>query len=170
MPANKFLAIYLRDHAAASVAGIELIKRCAAHNQGTPLGDYLQTLLDEVVADQKTLTDAMRHAEISESMVKKGVMWLAERAGRLKLNGQLMGYSPLSRVVELEGLQMAMSARFGVWQSLKQLGDESPILTERLDELTERCDRQRENLKELHAQAALQAFADSTISSEAKPG
>ena len=30
--------------------------------------------------------------------------WALEKVGRLKLNGQLTGYSPLSRVVELEGL------------------------------------------------------------------
>ena len=30
--------------------------------------------------------------------------WTLEKAGRLKLNGELTSYSPLSRVVELEGL------------------------------------------------------------------
>ena len=43
--------------------------------------------------------------------LKAAAAWGGEKLGRLKLNGQLRGYSPLSRVVELEGLAL------GVWAS-----------------------------------------------------
>ena len=36
------------------------------------------------------------------SRAKDGAAWVAEKLGRLKTNGQLTGYSPLSRLVELE--------------------------------------------------------------------
>ena len=38
--------------------------------------------------------------------------WVAEKAGRLKLNGSLLTYSPLSRLVELEGLSLGVEGNF----------------------------------------------------------
>ena len=37
--------------------------------------------------------------------------WTAEELERLKLNGQLAGYSPLSRLVELEGLAVGIEGK-----------------------------------------------------------
>ena len=50
-----------------------------------------------------------------ESKTKEAVAWVGEKIGRLKLNGQLRGYSPLSRVLELEALAVGVSGswRFG---------------------------------------------------------
>ena len=45
--------------------------------------------------------------------------WSAEKFGRLKLNGQLSGYSPLSRLEELEILALVAEGK-----SNKQIGAE----------------------------------------------
>ncbi len=41
---------------------------------------------------------------VPQDRVKNAMGWGAEKLGRLKPNGQLTGYSPLSRMVELKGL------------------------------------------------------------------
>ena len=50
-----------------------------------------------------------------ESKTKEAVAGVGEKVGRLKLNGQIRGYSPLSRVLELEALAVGVpgSWRFG---------------------------------------------------------
>jgi hypothetical protein len=47
----------------------------------------------------------------------------AERVGRLKLNGSLRGYSPLSRVVELEALIAGVDGKRSLWNVLLELED-----------------------------------------------
>jgi hypothetical protein len=84
---------------------MELSRRAAAENQGTALGDFLQVLYAEIVDDRRTLRAVMNALGIDASPVKPAGAWLLERAGRLKLNGQLRGYSPLSPLVELEVLR-----------------------------------------------------------------
>ena len=81
-----------------------------------------------------------------------------EKVGRLKRNGQLRGYSPLSRVLELEALSVGIAGKLVLWQSLQGLP-----LTERLrridlEDLIERARRQREEVEEHRQQAASQAF------------
>ena len=53
----------------------------------------------------------MDDLEIRTDPVKDAGGWLLEKAGRLKLNGQLKGYSPLPRLVELEGLALGVTAK-----------------------------------------------------------
>ncbi len=63
----------------------------------------------------------MHENEMSPSRVKLAAVRLGERLGRLKLNGRLLRYSPLSRVVELEGLYLVSHMRLMLWQALGQL-------------------------------------------------
>ena len=57
-------------------------------------------------------------SRVGRDPFKIGAGWLGEKAGRLKLNGRLFEYSPLSRVVELESLTLAGTARQLLWRSL----------------------------------------------------
>ena len=45
---HKRLSTYLNDHPAGSTAGIELAKRSASSNAGTPYGDFLAGLVQEI--------------------------------------------------------------------------------------------------------------------------
>ena len=47
--------------------------------------------------------------------------WGAEKLGRLKLNGRLLGYSPLSRVVELEALVLGVRGKLSLWLALQEI-------------------------------------------------
>ena len=128
---EKRLRIYLDDHLALMVGEVELVNRCLGSNQRTPLGDFLQKLANEVAA-QKSVAGDVQHriggAESIEGRVKQGVAWFAEKAGRLKLNGSLLSYSELSRLVELETLAAAAQERVAFWDNLDAVAGREPRL------------------------------------------
>lgn len=114
------LAIYLNDHLAGSMVGVGLVRRARASNEGTELGRDLDAASAEIESLQTTLRHLMEHLDVAESRVKPAGAWLAEKLGRLKLNGQLHGYSPLSRVVELEGLCTGLAGQILLWEAMER--------------------------------------------------
>ena len=162
MAKDKYLHIYLTDHLAGSVAGIELARRCANSNKGNEFGHFLQTtLIPAIEEDQSTLKEIMKRAGASENRLKNAMFWAGEKVGRVKFNGELTSYSPLSRLVELEGLTSGVAAKLSLWQCLREAGD--PRLS--TVDLTELIARAEEQLKGLEVQrrkaAALALNADS---------
>jgi hypothetical protein len=162
MGQDKYLHIYLTDHLAGSVAGIELARRCANSNKGNEFGHCLQTtLIPAIEEDQATLKGVMKRAGASENRLKNAMFWAGEKVGRVKFNGELTSYSPLSRLVELEGLTSGVVAKLSLWQCLREAGD--PRLS--AVDLTELIARAEEQLKGLEVQrrkaAALALNADS---------
>ena len=119
------LDIYLNDHLAGATVGLALARRAAAENAGTSLGDFLEQLSREIAEDRETLEAVMARLDVDRSSAKPAAAWLMEKVGRLKLNGQLRGYSPLSRLVELEALETGVTGKRCLWQALSQalLGD-----------------------------------------------
>ena len=161
MPASpeRLLEIYLADHAAAATAGLELARRVASSNAATSLGEALQRLAGEIEEDRRTLKRVVAALGFRESRAKEALAWAGERVGRLKPNGQLKGYSPLSRVLELEALSVGIAGKLALWQSLQLL----PHIRERLPDLdleglAERAQRQRDEVEQLRRQAVRGAF------------
>lgn len=148
------LAIYLNDHLAAATGGRELARRAAASNRSSDYGPFLERLADEIEEDRESLLSIMRALDVKVDPVKVIVGWGAEKVGRLKLNGRLLGYSPLSRLIELEALGAGIYAKLSLWRSLAQL--ESGRIAESgvtLLNLVARAERQLDEL-ELHRQRA----------------
>ena len=84
---------------------------------------------------------------------------MGEKVARLKLNGQLRGYSPLSRVVELEALSVGVAGKLALWQSLSRSRASSERLSGfDLDHLSERARRQRSEIEDQRVRAAREAF------------
>lgn len=159
MTAEKRLRIYLNDHAAGSLTGYELAKRCLSNNEGTRLGDYLRTFVAELEEDRADLKRVIESLGFPEDKVKEGMGWIAEKAGRLKLNGQVRGYSPLSRVLELEGLVLGVTGKQVLWRSLKEISGSDPrIGVVDLDRLEQRAKNQLEELEKHRLEAAQLAF------------
>jgi hypothetical protein len=95
---------------------------------------------------------------------KNLAFWVAEKGGRLKLNGQLTGYSPLSRMIEIEGLITGVGAKRSLWLTLGELADAEPELdAERLGRLVERAEDQLGRLHELRSRAGREAFAGAPV-------
>ena len=148
------LAIYLNDHLAAATGGRDLARRAASSNRGSDYGPLLERLAREIAEDRESLLGIMRALKVKVDPLKVLAGWGAEKVGRLKLNGRLLGYSPLSRLVELETLSLGVHGKLALWRSLQQL--EPPLLGNAdglLAELVDRAQRQLEEL-ELHRRRA----------------
>jgi hypothetical protein len=154
---NALLSIYLNDHLAGSMVGLGLARRGSASNQGTEVGRALAEVGTEIEAEQAVLRRLMKRLDIAESRVKPAGAWLAEKLGRLKLNGQLRGYSPLSRVVELEGLCTGVTGKMLLWQAMERtFGSELPGFD--FAGLAEQAHSQRQRLEAHRLDAAKTAF------------
>ena len=120
---KKLLSIYLNDHLAGATAGTELARRVAGANEGTPLGDLLAELATEIAEDREALLKAMSKLGVGRDHIKVKGAWVGEKLGRLKLNGQITGYSPLSRLEELEGLHLGITGKLELWRMLKRTNE-----------------------------------------------
>lgn len=147
----QLLAIYLNDHLAGSVAGVEMARRTRASNEGTEFGEPLAALCSEIEADRESLVSVMAELGVARSRIKPAIGWLAEKLGRVKLNGQLRGYSPLSRVVELEGLLLGITGKLRLWQLLADLVGEQASAD--FPALIARAEDQRARVEELQQRA-----------------
>ena len=114
---GKLLRVYLQDHYAASAAGVNLARRLARENVSTPFVDELTRLAERSPMTGK-LGIVLGERGVEPSRVKIGLARAAERASRVKLNGRLLRYSPLSRVIELETLGGGILAKRGLWNAL----------------------------------------------------
>lgn len=156
---EKHLRIYLQDHLAGSTAGLELARRTRGANKGTEYGPPLAQIADEIEADRRQLQGIMEALGFGGDKLKNMTAWSVEKVGRLKLNGQLTGYSPLSRVVELEGLLTGITGKWGLWVALLQIAPEEPRLDAALlERLRDRAEAQRATVEELRERAAREAF------------
>src|SRR3954453_6653802 len=149
---TRYLPIYLNDHLAGATLGVELARRTLRENDDGELGEFLRWLCREVVADRRSLLALMQEHGVQPSLAKSGGAWLAEKIGRLKPNGHLTTYSPLSPLVELEGLAAGIEAKLPPWLALREAGSA-------VDTLVERARDQRERLEPHRLAAARAALA-----------
>lgn len=153
------LAIYLNDHLAGSTAGRELARRAAASNRGSEYGRFLNRIAREIDEDRDTLQAIMRALGVPIDRLKVLGGWGAEKVGRLKLNGRLVGYSPLSRLVELEALALGVRGKLALWRALDLLAPDQPEV-QRFDlgYLIARAEGQLDELESNRLRAAADAL------------
>jgi len=155
--ARAMLHTYLQDHHAAATAGVELARRAAASNRDSAYGEELAALAEEIAADRESLERVMELLGTGPSRVKDAGGWAAEKLGRLKPNNSLLSYSPLSRMVELEGLLLGATGRLSLWESLRAAVGE-PLAEVDLAQLAERAADQRARVERLRERAAAEAL------------
>ncbi|HYG97416.1 MAG TPA: hypothetical protein VD741_09960 [Solirubrobacterales bacterium] len=166
---DRFLAIYLNDHLAGATLGVELARRLRSSNRGDPeMGEPLAKICAEIEEDREALIRLMERLGVDRNPIKPALARVAERLGRLKLNGRLRGYSPLSRVLELEVLAAGIGGKIQLWNALEQSFGET------LDgfdfhALAERADRQGQQVEDLHLAAAQRALPTPTSSQQGVP-
>ena len=113
---DRLLEIYLTDHLAAATAGVALVRRCARSNATNGYGETLRRLAEEIVEDRRTLRGIVAELGFEESKAKNATAWLGEKVGRLKLNGQLRGYSPTRPSAGFWNSRRSRSASPGNWR------------------------------------------------------
>jgi hypothetical protein len=160
--ATDYLETYLQDHRAGAAMGADLARRLAGENAGTPYEDFLAGLAQEIEQDVATLDAIMAGLGVGPSSLKNAGAKIAERLGRLKPNEHLVGgYSPLSRVLEIEGLRGGVHAKLALWEALAERASHDDRLdATQLAALQARAEQQLEGLREQHAAATREAFVD----------
>lgn len=158
-PPETELEIYLRDHLAGAAGGLSLARRIYGNNRGTAYAGVLADVARDIAEDERSLQGVMAHLGVAPSQPKRLLALAGEHAARFKLNGQLVGYSPLARIVELEALAGGVQAKLHLWRSLSALDPSALPPDVDLVELQRRAQRQLERIRELHAAAAEEAFA-----------
>jgi len=133
--ASRYLPIYLNDQLFQQTVAVAVCRRAQRSNDGSELGTFLAALHGELEADRRELVRRMGEAGVTPSRGRVAAARLAERLGRLKLNGHLTSYSPLSRLVELDALAQLLEGKRAFWLSLE------------LVELADRARGQRERLE-----------------------
>jgi hypothetical protein len=160
MFSSELLPIYLNDHLTLATTGRDLARRSAGSNKGTAIGDFLTDLAADITADREQLLDVMARLDVSHDRVKVAAGWLGEKLGRLKLNGRLLEYSPLSRVIELEGLMAGVTGKLALWRTLAAAATAEPRIADvDFAHLIERAGEQLESLEAHHGSAAAAMLA-----------
>lgn len=150
----RLLRIYLNDHRAGAAAGQTTAERCQNANSDSDLGRYLIEFLDELRVDVSLLDEIRAALQAGPSTVKEVVATVAAHAGRLKLNGSVWSYSPLSRVVELEALILGVHGKLLLWQALRTLATDVAVLEDfDLETAQSRATDQLDRLKHFREQA-----------------
>jgi hypothetical protein len=157
VPAD-LLAIYLRDHHAGATAALEVARRSRRANREGELAVFLDRFVTELGEDRRELERMMAELGVRPSRGKDAAALVAAKAGRLKFNGRLREYSPLSRVLELEGLVIGVTGKLALWRTLEACGRLDGSWRPVLERLHERGEKQRAELERHRAAAARIAF------------
>lgn len=158
---RRYLAIYLNDHRAGAIGGYELAKRARSSNRGNELGDYLDQLIGEMEHEQAQLESIMELLEVDIDRAKQVLAWSGEKLGRLKFNGELTTYSPLSRLVEIEGLYLGVSGKHSMWTNLQRTMGEH-LRRFGLEDLIDEAESQQDRLEDLRLDYAPDVLGDYT--------
>jgi hypothetical protein len=157
--ARKLLGTYLNDHLAGSIVGGELARRIARQNSDNEYGRETAEIAEQIEQDKLELRRIMTRLDVPQKRLRLGIAWAVEKVTRLKPNGRLIGYSPLSRVLELEGLVMGITGKLELWRTLDQLEDANPGLDKaQIRELIGRAEAQRDRVDDLRLKAAAEAM------------
>lgn len=153
------LGIYLNDHLAGATAGTDRARSLAGALRESPSGPALRTIAREIVEDRASLLAIMDSLGVPVRHYKVSLAWAAEKAGRLKSNGRLVGRSPLTSMVELEALRLGVLGKASAWQTLRQVAESDTRLDARqLDDLLARAERQQATLEDLRRRQATETF------------
>ena len=153
------LRIYLRDHESAAAGGLQLVRQCWKANRGTPYAPELQRLMIDIRSDRDALRHICRQFYVKYSNIGRAAAHLGATLGRLKLNGRLVRYSPLSRVLELEALSGGVMTKLRLWESLLLLADDDKRLNrDALTHLVAEANDQLEVIRQLHDMAVSDAY------------
>lgn len=157
---HRWLAIYLQDHYAGAVAGTALFHRVAGSHSDPVVRGVVADLAAEIDSDRRELGKIMNVLAIPHNKTKEYLAWGGEKLGRLMTNGTVLRRSPLTDVVELEALSLAVEGKALGWKALLTLAESEPGLdTDQIQVLLDRAFLQRSRLEELRLALARETFA-----------
>jgi hypothetical protein len=154
---DTFLRIYLDDHVAGATAGMKRAERLAEAEAESADGPALARFATDVATDREALLALMEVLGAEPSRLKSGMAAVGEKLGALKPNGRAVERSPLTTVVELEAMQMAVRGKRSLWETLREIVPATCPID--VDDLIARADDQLAVLAGLHAGRVAALFA-----------
>ena len=146
--ATEMLHTYMQDHHAGAAAGIELFRRVAEDHEDPHVRQVVSRIGDETAEDLADLEELMSLAGTSPSLLKDLSAKAAEKVGQLKPNRRFAERSPLSDLLELEALTLAVTGKKLGFKALLDIGD--PRLPRpTLEKLVERAEEHGRELEKL---------------------
>ena len=145
--------IYVNDHLTMVTAEKELIGRVANENNDQEHAHFLATYQHDAAKQHHELQKILANLDSQPSKTKQLAGWLVEKVGRLKLNGSLVGYTSLARVLESEVMLMAAVNRRAFWSTIKARPVMFATTADCAEALMHETDRQIEQLHDFHSQA-----------------
>lgn len=160
MTDQRLLGVYLNNHLTGANGGVDLFRRAAEQHRGTDVGDELAQLAEEVREDRAALRRVMRRLGVEENRPMTLLGKVGERVGRFKPNGFVVRRSPLSDVVELEALRVAVAGRTAGWQLLLVVaGDDAQLDRDEVEGRVRLAEEHAARLARLHLSMAEEQLA-----------
>lgn len=165
---DRHLSIYLNDHVGGSMFGIDLAMRIARSHEGTQTGLTFSYIAREIEQDRRTLRALMSALGIERTVAKRVMAALAENAARLRPNGEIVGHSPLSSLIEMETLSIGVEGKRLLWKALQS----ASVDVEGFDyeELIRRAESQRQRIEVERLKVAAQAISAPVTATAARNG
>ena len=158
---NQYLATYLIDHLAGSVAALELLEELKATYADTALTNFFTQLQTDIAADREELQTLMDRLQIVENQPRKVIAWLAEKSIALKLRVDDNARGPLRLLESLETVGLGIHGKLAMWHALNVAAADFPPLQGLVDyeRLAQRAEEQRRRVEVVRLEAAKAAFA-----------
>jgi len=158
--ANRYLATYLNDHLAGSLAAVELLEHLESAYAATNLASFFGALRTEISADRKELQHLMDRLDVPESRPRKLSGWLTGKITDIKLRLDDNARGPLRLLESLEVLGLGIHGKLALWRALSSAADSSPSL-QGFDyaRFAGRAEEQRWRVEVVRLEAAKTAFS-----------
>lgn len=156
---NDNLSVYLNDHLAGSVAGLEILDQLCDLLKDHAFAAEIASLRAEVASDRDALEGIIERLEFTPSRVRKASGWLAEKAVAVKLLVDDPKGGPLRIFESLEALSLGIEGKRSLWKALASVsGRYPPIKLREIELLHERAVDQRQRVESMRLGMAQEAF------------
>jgi nucleoside-diphosphate-sugar epimerase len=152
------LGLYLSDHFTGSTAGLERIERMVEAYRDTPFHGELAEIAEQIRAERELIRSVLDALGVPRRPYRQAAAWVAERVGRLKLDGRLLARSPMTAVLEAELMRSAILGKIGGWQTLGEHAQDLGLDPAQLAELIETAEHQIAMLDRFHQYVRSRAF------------
>lgn len=121
--ATELLHTYMQDHHAGAAAGVDLFRRVAKEHDDPEIRAVLSRIGDETEEDLRNLEELMTLVGTSPSALKDLPARATEKLGQLKPNQRFAQRSPLSDLLEIEALTIAVRGKELGFKALLDIED-----------------------------------------------
>ena len=155
---KKLFGLYLADHLAGATGGQGRIERMARDFTDTPFHSELAAIAIQIREEREYLRGLVEELGVPRRTPRRAAAWVAERAGRLKLNGRLVNRSPMTLVLESELMRSAVMGKLGLWQTLQDLAGDVGLDKSKFEGLATKAREQLATLDRIHEYARQRGF------------